>query len=45
MSRGLPAGVQLVAARFREDLCLRAGEAVEAAAGFSALETLFPAAA
>jgi amidase len=25
-----PVGVQLVAARFRDDLCLRAGEAIEA---------------
>jgi len=30
---GLPTGVQLVAARFREDLCLLAGEAIERAAG------------
>jgi amidase len=26
----IPVGVQLVAARFREDLCLAAGEAIEA---------------
>jgi amidase len=30
---GLPTGVQLMAARFREDLCLAAGEALEARAG------------
>ena len=42
LSRGLPTGVQLVTARFREDLALRAGEWVEAAAGFSALEHLAP---
>jgi amidase len=30
---GLPAGVQLVAARFREDLCLLAGEAIEGEVG------------
>ena len=39
---GLPAGVQLVAARFREDRCLAAGELIERAAGFSALEALAP---
>lgn len=27
---GVPVGVQLVAGRFREDVCLRAGEAIEA---------------
>ena len=27
----IPVGVQLVAARYREDLCLAAGEAIEAA--------------
>ncbi len=37
---GLPVGVQIVSARFREDLALRAGELVERAAGFSALEHL-----
>jgi amidase len=37
---GLPMGVQLVSWRFREDLCLRAGEIIEKAAGFSALDTL-----
>lgn len=30
---GVPMGVQLVAGRFREDLCLAAGEAIEARAG------------
>lgn len=30
---GLPTGVSLLAARFREDLCLAAGEAIEARAG------------
>ena len=30
---GVPIGVQLCAARFREDLCLLAGEAIERAAG------------
>ena len=30
---GLPIGVQIVAARFREDLCLAAGAAIEARAG------------
>ncbi len=33
---GLPMGVQLLAARFREDLCLAAGEAIEARAGVAA---------
>jgi amidase len=37
---GLPTGVQLVGGRFREELLLRAGEAIEAAAGFSALGRL-----
>ena len=37
---GLPLGVQIVATKFREDLALRAGEIVERAAGFSALERL-----
>jgi amidase len=40
MSGSLPAGVQLVAWRFREDRLLRAGEAIERAAGFSALACL-----
>jgi amidase len=39
---GLPTGVQLVSSRYREDLCLRAGEIIERAAGFSALEALTP---
>ncbi|MFI4953334.1 MAG: amidase family protein, partial [Burkholderiales bacterium] len=30
---GLPIGVQLIGARFREDICLAAGEAIEARAG------------
>jgi amidase len=38
---GLPTGVQLVSARFREDLCLAAGEIIESAAGFSAVDHLF----
>ena len=42
---GLPTGVQLVSGRFREDLVLRAGEVIERAARFSALDTLAPAAA
>ena len=42
MADGLPAGVQLVATRFREDLLLSAGEAIERAAGFNALEQLAP---
>jgi amidase len=33
---GLPTGVTLLAARFREDLCLAAGEAIEARAGMAA---------
>ena len=37
---GLPIGVQLVTSRFREDLALRAGEIIERAAGFSALDHL-----
>ena len=42
MAGGLPAGVQIVAARFREDRCLAVGELLEAAAGFSALDRLAP---
>lgn len=42
LAEGLPTGVQLVAARFREDLALRAGELIERAAGFSALTALAP---
>lgn len=37
---GLPVGVQLCATRFREDLCLAAGEIVERAAGYSVLDRL-----
>ena len=37
---GLPVGVQLVATKFREDRLLAAGEVIERAAGFSALEYL-----
>ncbi|MCC6991154.1 MAG: amidase [Acidobacteria bacterium] len=33
---GLPMGVQILAPRFREDLCLAAGEAIEARAGMTA---------
>lgn len=40
VANGLPTGVQVVAARFREDRCLRAGEAIERAAGWSALRAL-----
>jgi amidase len=40
LAGGLPTGVQLVAARFREDLALRAGELIEREAGFSALAHL-----
>ncbi len=37
---GLPVGVQIVTARFREDIALRAGETVERAAGYSVLRAL-----
>ncbi len=37
---GLPVGVQLVSGRFREDVALRAGEIIERAASFSALDYL-----
>jgi amidase len=37
---GIPTGVQLVATRYREDRCLAAGEVVERAAAFSALDAL-----
>ena len=37
---GLPVGVQIVASRFREDRMLAAGEVIERAAAFSALEFL-----
>jgi amidase len=40
LADGIPTGVQLVATRYREDRCLAAGEVVERAAGFSALEQL-----
>jgi len=42
LSDGLPTGVQLVATKFREDRLLAAGEVIERAAGFSALEHLAP---
>lgn len=42
LAGGLPTGVQLVAGRFREDLCLAAGEVIERAAAFSALAYLAP---
>lgn len=38
LADGVPMGVQLVAGRFREDLCLAAGEAIEARASWSVLE-------
>ena len=37
---GLPTGVQLVSSKFREDLILAAGEVIERAAHFSALDAL-----
>ncbi|MEN4919176.1 amidase family protein [Achromobacter spanius] len=40
MSAGVPVGVQLAAGRFREDLCLAAGEAIEARASWSVLDRL-----
>jgi amidase len=42
LSGALPTGVQLVAARFREDRCLAAGALIESAARFSALDVLEP---
>ena len=33
---GLPTGVQIMGGRFREDLCLAAGEAIEARSGMAA---------
>jgi amidase len=39
-SDGLPAGVQLVANKFREDRLLAAGEVIEHAAGWDVLEQL-----
>lgn len=40
MEGGLPTGIQLVTGRFREDRALAAGEVIESAARFSALEHL-----
>jgi amidase len=40
---GLPTGVSILAARFREDLCLAAGEAIEARAGMAARLPIDPA--
>ena len=40
LANGLPTGVQLVGGRFREDLILRAGELIERAARFNALDQL-----
>ena len=40
LAGGLPTGVQLVSGRFREDRVLRAGEIIERAAHFSALDHL-----
>ncbi|MDR5654526.1 amidase [Ruixingdingia sedimenti] len=40
LAGGLPVGVQLVARWFREDILLAAGEIIERASGFSALQTL-----
>jgi amidase len=40
---GLPTGVQILAARFREDLCLAAGAAIEARAGVTARLPVDPA--
>lgn len=37
---GLPVGVQIVTCRFREDIALRAGELIEHASGFSAIQHL-----
>jgi amidase len=42
MDQGLPTGVQLVSWRFREDLVLKAGEMIERASQFSALDLLAP---
>jgi amidase len=36
MHQNIPLGVQLVAARFREDICLALGEVIEARAGVTA---------
>jgi amidase len=40
---GLPTGVSILATRFREDLCLAAGEAIEARAGVVARMPIDPA--
>ncbi|MFD4837113.1 amidase family protein [Achromobacter sp. NPDC058515] len=40
LSDGVPMGVQVAAGRFREDLCLAAGEAIEARASWNVLERL-----
>jgi amidase len=40
LAEGVPVGVQIVAGRFREDLCCAAGEVIERAAAFSALAHL-----
>lgn len=40
LSDGVPMGVQLAAGRFREDLCLAAGEAIEARASWDVLARL-----
>ena len=40
LAGGLPTGVQLVSGRFREDRVLRAGEIIERAANFNALDHL-----
>jgi len=42
MDQGLPTGVQLVSWRYREDLVLKAGEMIERASQFSALDLLAP---
>ena len=42
MVDGLPVGVQLCTWRFREDLALQAGEIIERAADFSAMDALAP---
>lgn len=39
---GLPTGIQIVAPRFREDLCLAAGAAIEARAGMTSQVPLDP---
>lgn len=42
MDSNLPVGVQICVARFREDIAFRAGEIIERAANFSALDHLAP---